>query len=47
MIVLNFSHPLTPTPLARLAELTAVRIERGGKTTPPFDHARPVRETGA
>lgn len=44
MILLNFSHPLTPAHIARICELTGTRVERVVERMPQFDHARPFAE---
>ena len=43
MIILNFSHPLTPEDLARIAELTGEESEVI-KVPTQFDHERPFAE---
>ncbi len=40
MILLNFSHPLTPDQLARVAELTGQPVQRVLDTPTQFDHAQ-------
>ncbi len=41
MILLNFSHPLTPEQLAQVAELTAQPIDRVLSLPAQFDHQQP------
>jgi hypothetical protein len=44
MIILNFSHPLTPAQLAQLETLTQQRVERVVEKSAQFDHAQPFAE---
>lgn len=44
MIVLNFSHPLTPAQIAQIETLTSQRAERVIETLPQFDHAQSFAE---
>ncbi len=44
MLLLSFSHPLTPAHLARVAELTGMAVERVVERMPQFDQARPFTE---
>lgn len=44
MIVLNFSHPLTPAQIAQLETLTGQRVERVLEQMPQFDHAQSFAE---
>ncbi len=44
MILLNFAHPLTPTHLAAIAQLTGQQIERVLDVKSQFDNARPFIE---
>ncbi|MDE3091668.1 MAG: hypothetical protein KGJ80_20035 [Chloroflexota bacterium] len=44
MILLNFSHPLTPAQIAQLETLTAQPIGRVIEQMPQFDHAQPFAE---
>jgi len=41
MILLNFSHPLTPEQLAQVTELTGQPIERSISLPAQFDHQQP------
>ena len=41
MILLNFSHPLSPEQLARLAELTTQPVDRVVTLPTQFDHGLP------
>ncbi len=41
MILLNFSHPLTPPQLAQLEALTGAAVERVIAAPAQFDHDRP------
>lgn len=43
MIVLNFSHPLTPEQLARVVELAGQPVERVVALSAQFDHQQPFR----
>lgn len=40
MILLNFSHPLTPAQIAQVETLTGQRAERVIEKMPQFDHAQ-------
>lgn len=44
MLLLNFSHPLTDSQLARIRELVGRDIERVLAVPTQFDHARPFDE---
>ena len=44
MILLNFSHPLTPDQLRAIEQLTGAPIERSLDALAQFDHARPFAE---
>ena len=44
MILLNFSHPLTPAQIAQLETLTAQRVERVIEQMPQFNHTQPFME---
>jgi hypothetical protein len=44
MLVLNFSHPLTDTHLARVQELAGRSVDRVVAVPTQFDHARPFGE---
>ncbi len=44
MIVLNFSHPITPAQIAQLEALTGQRVKRVIEQMPQFDHARSFGE---
>lgn len=44
MLLLNFTHPLPPTQLARLAELAGRAIAEVREQPAQFDHARPFAE---
>lgn len=41
MILLNFSHPLSPDQLARVAELTGQQVDRVVSLPAQFDHGQP------
>ncbi len=41
MLLLNFSHPLTPDQLAQVEALTAATVERVIAVPAQFDHSRP------
>ena len=47
MILLNYSHPLTPDQLAQLEALAGQAIERRIEIMAQFDHARPFAEQAA
>ncbi len=47
MLILNFSHPLTPAQRARIEELTGQPIERVIDVPTQFDPARPFTEQAA
>jgi hypothetical protein len=42
MVLLNFSHPLTPAQVARAEELMGAKAERLIEQMPQFDHDRPM-----
>ena len=44
MIVVNFSHPLTPAQIAQTEALTGQRVERVIERMPQFDHAHSFAE---
>jgi hypothetical protein len=44
MILLNFSHPLTPDHLAQVETLAGEKVERVIDVPTQFDHARPFAE---
>jgi len=44
MILLNFSHPLTPAQIAQVEARTEQRAERVIETMPQFDHAQSFAE---
>jgi len=44
MLLLNFSHPLTDTQLARIAELAGRSLDRMIAIPTHFDHAKPFAE---
>lgn len=44
MLLLNFTHPLPPTQLARLAELAGRPVAEVREQMAQFDHARPFAE---
>jgi hypothetical protein len=46
MLIINFSHPLTTTQLARIAEMTGQMIERVLDVPAQFDPARSYVEQG-
>jgi hypothetical protein len=41
MILLNFSHPLTPDHLAQIESLSGQKVERVIEVSTHFDHGRP------
>jgi len=44
MILLNFSHPLTPQQLQRIGELSGQQVERVMDIPTQFDHEQPFAE---
>jgi hypothetical protein len=44
MLVLNFSHPLTPQQLQRIGELSGQQVERVMDIPTQFDHEQPFAE---
>lgn len=44
MILINFSHPLTPDQLRAIEQQTAAQVERVLDAPAQFDHARPFAE---